>query len=50
MMNKIESNQRVWKLDDSKLPEHLELKYKALANTKRQLGTIPKIRETFIGF
>ncbi|MFY0685311.1 MAG: DEAD/DEAH box helicase family protein [Balneola sp.] len=40
----------VSELDDSKLPELLELKYRALANAKRELGTIPKIRETFIGF
>ena len=40
----------VSELDDSKLPQHLELKYRALANAKRELGAIPLIRETFIGF
>src|SRR5690625_2693286 len=40
----------VGELDDSKLPELLELKYKALANAKRKLGDIKTIRETFIGF
>ena len=37
-------------LDDKKLPELLELKYKAIADAKRELGSIPSIRETFIGF
>jgi len=40
----------VEELDDQKLPELLELKYNALADAKAQLGSIPKIRETFIGF
>ena len=40
----------VSELDDSKLPELLELKYRALANAKRELGEIPEIRNTFIGF
>lgn len=40
----------VSELDDSKLPELLELKYRALANAKRELGDIPEIRETFISF
>lgn len=37
-------------LDDSKLPNLLELKYKAIADAKRELGDIKSIRETFIGF
>jgi type I restriction enzyme R subunit len=37
-------------LDDQKLPELLELKYTAVADAKAQLGPIPTIRETFIGF
>lgn len=37
-------------LDDAKLPELLILKYKAIADAKRELGDIGSIRETFIGF
>lgn len=37
-------------LDDSKLPNLLELKYKAIADAKRELGDITSIRNTFIGF
>jgi len=37
-------------LDDKKLPELLELKYKAIADAKRELGSIKSIRETFVGF
>ena len=37
-------------LDDKKLPELLELKYKAIADAKRELGSIKSIRENFIGF
>lgn len=37
-------------LDDAKLPELLILKYKAIADAKRELGNIGSIRETFIGF
>lgn len=37
-------------LDDSKLPELLELKYLAIADAKRELGDIKSIRETFIEF
>ena len=37
-------------LDDSKLPDLLELKYKAIADAKRELGDVKSIRETFIGF
>ena len=37
-------------LDDAKLPELLTLKYKAIADAKRELGDIQYIRDTFIGF
>jgi len=37
-------------LDDKKLPELLALKYKAIADAKRELGNIKSIRENFIGF
>lgn len=37
-------------LDDAKLPHLLELKYKALADAKRELGDTKSIRESFIGF
>jgi type I restriction enzyme R subunit len=37
-------------LNDQKLPELLELKYQAIADAKRALGSIQSIRETFIGF
>ena len=37
-------------LDDKKLPELLELKYKAIADAKKELGNIKSIREAFIGF
>ena len=37
-------------LDDSKLPDLLTLKYKAINDAKRELGDISSIRETFIGF
>lgn len=40
----------VSELDDSKLPELLELKYRALANAKSELGDIQSIRNTFIDF
>jgi type I restriction enzyme R subunit len=40
----------VEELDDAKLPNLLELKYKALADAKRELGDIKSIREAFIGF
>ena len=40
----------VGELDDLKLPELLTLKYKAIADAKRELGDIPYIRDTFIGF
>lgn len=40
----------VEELDDKKLPELLELKYKAIADAKQELGSIKLIRETFIGF
>jgi len=37
-------------LDDSKLPDLLELKYNAIANAKNQLGSVKVKREVFIGF
>ncbi|GHC48047.1 EcoAI/FtnUII family type I restriction enzme subunit R [Ulvibacter litoralis] len=37
-------------LDDAKLPDLLELKYKAIADAKRELGDIKSIRNSFIGF
>ena len=37
-------------LDDSKLPNLLELKYKAISDAKRELGDIQSIRESFVGF
>lgn len=37
-------------LDLEKLPDLLELKYKAIADAKRELGAVESIRETFIGF
>ena len=37
-------------LDIEKLPDLLELKYKAISDAKRELGEIRSIRETFIGF
>ena len=40
----------VGELDDTKLPDLLTLKYKALADAKEELGGIRSIRETFIGF
>ena len=40
----------VGELDDLKLPELLTLKYKAIADAKRELGDIGSIRNTFIGF
>lgn len=37
-------------LDDTKLPDLLELKYQAIADARQQLGDIASIRNTFIGF
>ena len=37
-------------LDDSKISDLLILKYHALADAKKELGNIPSIRQTFIGF
>ncbi|MDA3942568.1 MAG: DEAD/DEAH box helicase family protein [Bacteroidetes bacterium] len=42
--------QGVDELDDSKLGDLLLLKYNALGDAKKELGDIPSIRETFIGF
>lgn len=40
----------VSELDDSKLPDLLELKYHAISDAKAKLGDIKGIRDTFIGF
>ncbi len=40
----------VHELDDQKLPQLLDLRYKSVADAKAQLGPIPSIRNTFIGF
>jgi type I restriction enzyme R subunit len=40
----------VYELDDEKLPELLQLKYRAIADAKRALGEIKSIRDIFIGF
>ena len=37
-------------LDDSKIADLLVLKYHAISNAKKELGDIPSIRKTFIGF
>jgi type I restriction enzyme R subunit len=37
-------------LDDTKLPDLLELKYNAIADAKRELGDVKSIRDVFIGF
>jgi type I restriction enzyme, R subunit len=42
--------QGVEELDDTKIGDLLLLKYHAIADAKRQLGDIPTIRNTFIGF
>lgn len=40
----------VGELDQSKLPDLLELKYNSTAEAAAQLGGVAKIRDTFIGF
>ena len=40
----------VYELDNDKLPELLNLKYRAIADAKKILGEIKSIRELFIGF
>ena len=40
----------VAELDQSKLPQLLAVKYQAVEDAARELGGIPRIRETFIGF
>ena len=40
----------VSELDDQKLPDLLELKYRALTNAKKELGSVKSIRDAFIGF
>ena len=42
--------QVVDEFDDKRLPELLELKYKAIADTKRELDNIKSIRDVFIDF
>jgi type I restriction enzyme R subunit len=42
--------QGVDELDDTKIGDLLVLKYHAIADAKKELGDIPSIRETFIGF
>ncbi len=37
-------------LDDSKLPDLIELKYHGVDDAVSVLGSVAKIRETFIGF
>ena len=62
--NQYQSNQRVFldfvlkqyiaegvtELDDTKLPDLLTLKYRAIADAKQELGDIPMIRDLFIDF
>ena len=43
-------NEGYSELDDSKLPDLLELKYKAISDAKKELGNIKSIRDAFIGF
>ena len=38
------------KLDDSKLPDLIELKYHGVDDAVSVLGSVTDIRETFIGF
>jgi len=40
----------VSELDDDKLANLLKLKYRAIADAKQELGDIPSIRDTFVGF
>ena len=40
----------VGELDDEKLPAILALKYRAIADAKKELGDISFIRDTFVGF
>jgi type I restriction enzyme R subunit len=42
--------QGVDELDDTKISDLLVLKYNAIADAKRELGDIPRIRKTFIDF
>jgi type I restriction enzyme R subunit len=42
--------QGVDELDDTKLGDLLVLKYNAIGDAKKELGDIPSIRNTFIGF
>ncbi len=40
----------VQELDQAQLPHLLELKYRAIDNATKELGTISAIRDTFVGF
>jgi type I restriction enzyme R subunit len=40
----------VGELDQGKLPDLLELKYKAISDAAEQLGGVPRIRDAFVGF
>ena len=40
----------VAELDQAKLPQLLALKYRAVNDAAQELGGIPRIRETFVGF
>ncbi|MGB7300593.1 MAG: type I restriction-modification enzyme R subunit C-terminal domain-containing protein, partial [Burkholderiaceae bacterium] len=40
----------VGELDQSKLPDLLELRYRAVRDAAKELGGVPKIRDAFIGF
>ncbi len=43
-------NEGVGELDDGKLPRLLELKYFAMADAVKELGSVTSIRDVFIGF
>jgi type I restriction enzyme R subunit len=40
----------VYELDNDKLPDLLQLKYRALQDAKVHLGDLKSIRDAFIGF
>ena len=40
----------VEELDQNKLPQLLALKYHAISNAEKHLGSVAKIRDAFIGF
>ncbi len=43
-------NEGVGELDQAKLPQLLELKYKAVSDAAEELGGVSKIRDAFVGF